>query len=144
MLAQIRDWHQTLSWKLGYGRGKEGRAYTCPWWVDKAVYALAYMQGKGVEIPSQKDGKPLTEPLRMLAALYAASYMRWNEIRFGKSPTAQQTQRFIKGLLDVDGVSYATDDPQMIEILALTLNVDMVETFIKEKKTFEALDRMKR
>ena len=48
MISRIRDWHQTLSWKLGYGRGKEGRAYTCPWWVDKTVYALAYMQGKSV------------------------------------------------------------------------------------------------
>lgn len=56
MLARIRDWHQTLSFKLGYGRGKEGRPYTCPWWVDKTVYALAYMQGKGVDISPL--GKP--------------------------------------------------------------------------------------
>ena len=28
------------------GRGKEGRAYSCPWWADKTAYALAYMQGK--------------------------------------------------------------------------------------------------
>ena len=40
-----------MSWKLGYGRGKAGRPYTCPWWVDRTVYALAFMQGKGVEIP---------------------------------------------------------------------------------------------
>jgi hypothetical protein len=46
MLSAIKNWHQTLSWKLGYGRGKEGRAYSCPWWVDKAVYAVAFMQGK--------------------------------------------------------------------------------------------------
>jgi hypothetical protein len=46
MLAIIKDWHQTLSWKLGYGRGQAGRTYSCPWWVDKVVYALAYMQGK--------------------------------------------------------------------------------------------------
>ena len=46
MFAIIKDWHQTLSWKLGYGRGKEGRPYSCPWWVDKTVYALAFMQGE--------------------------------------------------------------------------------------------------
>jgi hypothetical protein len=46
MLAIIKDWHQTLSWKIGYGRGKAGRVYSCPWWVDETVYALAYMQGK--------------------------------------------------------------------------------------------------
>jgi len=85
--------------------------------------------------------RPLTEPMRMLVALYAAGYMRWNEVRRGKSPSAQQTQLFIKGLLDADGFSYALDDPQMIEILALTLDVDRVEAFIKEKKMFEALDR---
>jgi hypothetical protein len=53
MFAAIKDWHQTLSWKLGYGRGKEGRAYSCPWWVDEVVYALAYMQRKGVEITKE-------------------------------------------------------------------------------------------
>ena len=26
MLAAIKDWRQTLSWKLGYGRGKGGHA----------------------------------------------------------------------------------------------------------------------
>ena len=54
MLAIIKDWRQTLSWKLGYGRGKAGRAYGRPWWVDETVYALPYMQGKDVEIPSTK------------------------------------------------------------------------------------------
>jgi hypothetical protein len=45
MLAQLRDWHQTLSYKLGYGRGLEGRVFTVPWWVDGIVYALAYADG---------------------------------------------------------------------------------------------------
>ncbi len=37
---------------VGYGRDGKGpaprRRYwpNCPWWVDKVVYALAYMQGK--------------------------------------------------------------------------------------------------
>jgi hypothetical protein len=55
MIALFRDWHQTLSWKLGYGRGKAGRAWSCPWWVDGQVYALAFMQGKGVEIPKAEN-----------------------------------------------------------------------------------------
>jgi hypothetical protein len=55
MLAQIRDWHQNLSWKLGFGHGKEGRQHICPWWADKTVYSLAYMQGKGIEIPALKQ-----------------------------------------------------------------------------------------
>jgi hypothetical protein len=45
-----RDAHQNLSWKLGYGRGKEGRDCSEPWWVDRKVYALAYLQGKGVKV----------------------------------------------------------------------------------------------
>jgi hypothetical protein len=45
-----RDAHQNLSWKLGYGRGKAGRPWSEPWWVDRKIYALAYMQGKGVEL----------------------------------------------------------------------------------------------
>jgi hypothetical protein len=52
MLARLRDWHQNISWKLGYGRGKKGLPFTCPWWVDKKVYARAYMEGKGLKILS--------------------------------------------------------------------------------------------
>jgi hypothetical protein len=44
-------WRQTLTWKLGFGRAKAGRPYSCPWWADKQVYALAYLQGKGVPLP---------------------------------------------------------------------------------------------
>jgi hypothetical protein len=50
-----RDAHQNLSWKLGYGRGRARRPWTEPWWVDRKVYGLAYLQGKGVEIPSVKE-----------------------------------------------------------------------------------------
>lgn len=49
----VRFAHTNLSWKLGYGRGKAGRPWSEPWWVDRLIYALAYMQGKGVEIPSK-------------------------------------------------------------------------------------------
>jgi hypothetical protein len=41
MIERIRDWRQTLSWKLGHGHAKKGRSYSCPWWVDETVYALA-------------------------------------------------------------------------------------------------------
>jgi hypothetical protein len=45
-------WRQTLSWKLGYGRGKAGKPFSCPWWADEQVYGLAFLQGKGVSIPN--------------------------------------------------------------------------------------------
>jgi hypothetical protein len=48
MLTAMKDLHQTLSWKLGYGRGRAGLSSKCPWWADKTVFALAFMQGKGV------------------------------------------------------------------------------------------------
>jgi hypothetical protein len=41
----LRDQWQTLSYKLGYGRGLEGRPFTTPSWVDSIVYALAYADG---------------------------------------------------------------------------------------------------
>jgi len=47
-----RDLRQNMSWKLGYGRGKAGRPWSEPWWVDRKVYGLAYMQGKGVDLAS--------------------------------------------------------------------------------------------
>jgi hypothetical protein len=51
------DAHQNLSWKLGYGRGKAGRPWSEPWWVDREVYALAFMQGKGVDLPANKSDR---------------------------------------------------------------------------------------
>ena len=48
-----RTAHQNLSWKLGYGRGKQGRAWSEPWWVDRKVYARAYMQSKSRKAESK-------------------------------------------------------------------------------------------
>jgi hypothetical protein len=58
MLAMLRDWQQMLSWKLGRGHGKANRPFRCPWWADDVVYVLAYMQGKGVDIPKFEDAFP--------------------------------------------------------------------------------------
>jgi hypothetical protein len=86
-------------------------------------------------------GKPLTEPFRMLVALQAAAYIRWVETRKGAPPTADDTQRFIQGLLDADDFSYELEDPQMIELLALAVKLDEVDAFISKTGYFEKLDR---
>jgi hypothetical protein len=44
-----------LSWKVGFRRAKDSRVYSCPWWTDERVYGLAFMQGKGLEIPKRPD-----------------------------------------------------------------------------------------
>ncbi len=47
MLAIIKErLAPNIELEARLGRGKEGRAYSCPWWADKTAYALAYMQGK--------------------------------------------------------------------------------------------------
>jgi hypothetical protein len=40
-----------LSLKLGFAHATKRQPYSCPWWADHEVYALAYLHGKGVEIP---------------------------------------------------------------------------------------------
>jgi hypothetical protein len=45
MLSLIRDWHQNLSWNVGYHQGREKRSFKCPWWADKEICGLAYLQG---------------------------------------------------------------------------------------------------
>jgi len=50
MLAKIRDLHQSLSWNAGYGSGKEGRPFNCPWWVNQIVFSSGYMKGKSDRI----------------------------------------------------------------------------------------------
>lgn len=86
-------------------------------------------------------GKPLNEPFRMLVALQAAAYMRWVETRKASLATAEDTQRFIQGLLDADDFFYEPDDPRMIELLALDVNLDDVDAFISKTGYFEVLDR---
>lgn len=58
MLAKIIDWRQTLSWRAGNRQGRKGRPFRCPWWADDGIFALAYMQAKGVEIPKPQDVFP--------------------------------------------------------------------------------------
>jgi hypothetical protein len=48
-------WRQTLSWKVGFRRAEAGRAYKCPWWADERVIGIAFLQGKGTEIPIRND-----------------------------------------------------------------------------------------
>jgi hypothetical protein len=54
MIAIIRDWHQSKSWELGYRHGKEGH-YTCPWWIDEVIYALAHTYGKRASTRATPD-----------------------------------------------------------------------------------------
>ena len=46
MWARLRDWHQNLSWGAGYRQGKRKQPFRCPWWADREIFGLAYMQGK--------------------------------------------------------------------------------------------------
>ena len=41
-----------LSWKVGFERGVKEQPYSCPWWADREVLTLAYIQGRGVKIRS--------------------------------------------------------------------------------------------
>jgi hypothetical protein len=49
MLTTIVKWHQTVSWKLGYRHGIEGRPYDRPWWANEALYALAFTYATRIE-----------------------------------------------------------------------------------------------
>jgi len=55
-------WRQT--WKLSLRRAQAGRPYKWPWWADEQIYGLAYLQGKGVEIPKDPYGRSPSAPAR--------------------------------------------------------------------------------
>jgi len=42
MMKVLIGLRQHLSWKLGYGRGRISRSYSCPWWADEIVFARAF------------------------------------------------------------------------------------------------------
>ena len=85
--------------------------------------------------------KSLSDPMRMSTALHAAAYMRWVEMRKGVSPSQSDMQRYIKGWLDADGYAYDSDDLKMIDLLALSLNIDMVHTFITDSASSRVSSR---
>jgi hypothetical protein len=41
-----------LSWKVGFERGVKEQPFSCPWWADREVLTLAYIQGRGVKVRS--------------------------------------------------------------------------------------------
>jgi hypothetical protein len=85
--------------------------------------------------------QPIDDRARMAVASEAAAYMRWVETRKGQSSTPAMTQQYVKGALDRAGYSYDADEPQIIEVLALSLHAAIVEQFIKDSRSFDALDR---
>jgi hypothetical protein len=54
MLAILLKWHQTISWKLGYGHARAGRPHRSPWWVNEALYALSYAYARHIETPTSE------------------------------------------------------------------------------------------
>lgn len=88
--------------------------------------------------------KPVTDLDRLTIGLNAAAYMCWVETRKGASPSAHETQGFIKGFLDAEGFAYAADEPRIIELSALAFDIDKVHAFIKENHFFNTLDQAQR
>jgi hypothetical protein len=83
----------------------------------------------------------LTDATQMIFALNAAAYMRWVEVREGRSSTTESMTQFIKGQLEAEQFSFAPDEPQIIELLAIALNVDVVERYIEQYGIFDDLDK---
>ena len=76
MLVFVKKWRETLSSKLGFKRGKAGRAYSCPWWADEAAYTSAFIHGKGVEISAANRAieAEYHRPLEIIASTAASDY----------------------------------------------------------------------
>ena len=57
MIRWLRDLHQTLSYKIGYGYGSRGLTYRCPWWADVMVCGLGYIDGRKAGAESMAKSK---------------------------------------------------------------------------------------
>jgi hypothetical protein len=44
---------KTFSYKIGRKRGLQGLPYSCPWWADSTVFALAYTEGRKIYLERQ-------------------------------------------------------------------------------------------
>jgi hypothetical protein len=88
--------------------------------------------------------KAITIPLLMRTALRVAAYTRWVETQNGVSPSYHDAKTFICGVLEAEGLSYEPNEPQLIEGLAVTLNSELVDDFIRHNGIFEQLDQLSR
>lgn len=88
-----------------------------------------------------KKKRALTDQDQMLAALEAAAYMRWVETRQNNSPTDRAVDLYISGILDRERLNVTTNDVKTIAILALTMNMDLVHSYIDSTKFFDRLDQ---
>ena len=46
---------QRLSLRLGQAHGKADCPYSCPWWADEHVYALAFLQARGFGLDGENS-----------------------------------------------------------------------------------------
>jgi hypothetical protein len=48
---------KAFSYKVGRKRGLEGLPYTCPWWADSTVFALAYAEGRKIYLERKSSSE---------------------------------------------------------------------------------------
>jgi hypothetical protein len=53
MLTKAENMHRSLSHRFGFWLGKSGREYSCPLWVDKEAFTIAYLKAKGIIRPQE-------------------------------------------------------------------------------------------
>ena len=82
-----------------------------------------------------------SDQTRTAAALEAAGYMRWVETRQRRSATDEEVDLWIEGSLDRDGFALNAKEVKMITILELSMNIDLVHSFIVSTQFFDALDK---
>ena len=85
--------------------------------------------------------KVITEKARASIALYTAAYMRWLQIREGRTPLAQEIYGYIEGLCDTEGYARESRDVEIIAALALTFDREAVHAFARDSGFFQQLDR---
>jgi hypothetical protein len=45
LMSWLRKLRETLSYKLGSAHGRRGKPCKSPWWADKIIYGVGYIDG---------------------------------------------------------------------------------------------------
>jgi hypothetical protein len=45
MWARLTGKHQNLSWTAGYKQGRDRQPFQVPWWANRELFGLAYVEG---------------------------------------------------------------------------------------------------
>jgi hypothetical protein len=82
-----------------------------------------------------------TDPQRIAIPLRAAAYNALGRNATAPSPGPKEREAWISGLLEAEGLDTSKDEVYLVDCVALTIDINVMEHFISSSDYFKQLDQ---